>query len=90
LKVKLFITETTYIDEQQGKNMMQKARDRGHIHLQELAYYAYLFENVENILLIHFSDKYSPSYIQYTVRQKMTDSLVDKVHVATVAKEKYE
>lgn len=69
--------------------MMQKARDRGHIHIQELAYYAYLFENVENILLIHFSDKYSPNYIQNTVRQKLPDSLVDKVHVATVAKEKY-
>lgn len=89
LKVKLLITETTYIDEEQGKNMMQKARDRGHIHLQELAYYAYLFENVEKILLIHFSDKYSPNYIEHTVRQKLPDSLVDKVHVATVAKEKY-
>jgi len=69
--------------------MMQKARDRGHIHLQELAYYAYLFENVKNIVLIHFSDKYSPNYIQYVARLKLADSLVDKVHVATVAKEKY-
>ena len=68
---------------------MQKARDREHIHLQELVYNAFLFENVENILLIHFSDKYSPNNIQYVVRLKLPDSLVDKVHVATVAKEKY-
>lgn len=88
-RVKLLITEATYIDQEPGKDQIQKARDRGHMHLQEIADNADMFKNVENILLIHFSDKYSTKYIQETVKKTLPDSIVNKVHIATIAKEIY-
>lgn len=86
LKVKLLITEATYID--QDRESIQKARDRGHTHLQELVDNAQLFDSVEKIILIHFSDKYSPKYIMDTVMKLLPPSLSDKVLVSPIAKEK--
>ena len=89
LKVKLLITEATYIDQEGGKDVVQKARDRGHMHLQEIVDNADLFKNVESILLIHFSDKYSSKYIHKTVMKTLPESLASKVYIGTTAKERY-
>lgn len=86
-KVKLLITEATYID--QDRESIQKARDRGHMHLQELVDNASLFESVDKILLIHFSDKYSVKYVKDIVQKTLPPSLSEKVLVSTIAKEKH-
>ena len=90
LKVKLLIMEATYIDgetDRHGKTSLEKARERGHTHLQELIDNASLFENVENIVLIHFSDKYSTKYIRDTVNKIVPPELRKKIHLALLAKQ---
>lgn len=71
LKVKLLITEATYIHCDKGKkdyeSVIEKARKYGHIHLQELIDNQQLFEGVDNILLVHFSTKYSVEHVQERV-----------------------
>ena len=92
LKVKLLITEATYIDDDfdsQGRNNVQKARDRGHSHLREFIDNSWLFRDVENILLIHFSDKYSVDYIHETVDNSLPSFMRPKFHLGTLAKEKF-
>ncbi|XP_013405403.1 tRNase Z TRZ1 isoform X2 [Lingula anatina] len=72
LKVKVLILEATYIDkdiDKQGKTSRTKARERGHVHLQELIDNADLFKDVGSIYLMHFSDKYSSGYIWRTVKK---------------------
>ncbi|KAK3591487.1 hypothetical protein CHS0354_031593 [Potamilus streckersoni] len=89
LKVKILIVETTYIDEEPGKDIIRQARDRGHIHLAEIIDNAHLFENVQHILLMHFSDKYSENEITDKVFSILPESLKKKVLVATIAKRLY-
>ena len=91
LKVTLLITESTYIDSdvKNGKTAVERARDRGHIHLQEIVHNAQAFDSVENILLVHFSDKYSVGYINRTVDEMLKDNetLREKIHLGTLMKE---
>ena len=92
LKVKLLITEATYVDnnvDKSGKPSTEKARERGHCHLQEFVQHEHLFENVENILFIHFSDKYSSGYVQRMVQDNVPDSLRSKMHLGVQLKERY-
>ena len=88
LRVKLLILESTFIDLSDKRDCVQLARDRGHIHLQEISDNAHLFKDVENILLMHFSTKYSADYVQQHVSAIIAPELRCKVHCATVAKEK--
>lgn len=69
-----------------GKNMVQKARDFGHTHLQEIAQNAEIFKDVGHIILVHFSNKYSARYIHDCIQQKLPQALRDKVTPAVVAK----
>lgn len=87
LKVKLLITEATFIDNDIGtKNTVKKARDRGHCHLCEFTENAELFKDVGHIVLMHFSNKYSPQYIINCLMEKLPTALKDKVSPALVAK----
>ncbi|KAK3740209.1 hypothetical protein RRG08_054232 [Elysia crispata] len=86
LKVKLLITEATFLDDDLGKNMFKKAREFGHIHLNEIAENADVFQDVGHIILVHFSNKYSPKYISECIRDKLPPKLQGKVTPATVAK----
>ena len=91
LKVKTLITEATYIDDEvdrYGKNAVERARDRGHAHLQELVDSKDLFVDVSNIILIHFSDKYSVKYLHTKSQEILPDDLKDKVQLGTLMKEK--
>lgn len=88
--VKLLIVEATYIDNDCGvTDRVEQARQWGHIHLSEIYANAELFKNVENILLMHISDKYSVRYIHEKVFNDIPEQLKGKVYVATVAKERY-
>lgn len=62
----LFI-ECTYID--QERNVAQ-AREWGHIHLDEILENLSSFRN-EKIVLIHFSKRYSVSYIREVLDKKI-------------------
>jgi ribonuclease Z len=86
LKVKLLITEATYLDDHIGKNMIQKAKGFGHTHLMEIAQNAELFKDVGHIVLVHFSNKYSPKYIHDCINDKLPPRLREKVTPAVVAK----
>ncbi|KAK0058817.1 nuclear ribonuclease Z [Biomphalaria pfeifferi] len=86
LKVKLLITEATFLDEEIGKNMIQKAKERGHTHLSELIQHAELFSEVGHIVLVHFSNKYSSKYIKDCFFHRLPQQLRGKVTPATVAK----
>ncbi|GFR90457.1 ribonuclease Z [Elysia marginata] len=86
LRVKLLITEATFLDDDLGKNMLKKAHEFGHIHLSEIADNADVFQNVGHIVLVHFSNKYSPKYISDCIRDKLPLQLKGKVTPATVAK----
>ena len=88
LRVKLLIMEATFIDHDSKKDCVQLARDRGHIHLQEVVDNAHLFQDVGSILLVHFSTKYSAEYVRRCVSEQLPPELKDKVHCATVAKER--
>ncbi|KAH9525426.1 mitochondrial 3'-tRNA processing endonuclease Trz2 [Bulinus truncatus] len=86
LKVKLLITEATFLDEEFGKDMVQKAKDRGHTHLSELIQNAELFSEVGHIILVHFSNKYPTKYIRDCLHHRLPPQLRNKVTPATVAK----
>ncbi|KAK3084659.1 hypothetical protein FSP39_017061 [Pinctada imbricata] len=88
LKVKLLITESTYIDLDPKTDSIAKARERGHIHVQEIIRNEEFFKDVGAICLTHFSDKYPPSYIDRTLSEILPSSLKDKVFYSTIAKEK--
>ena len=91
LKVKLLITESTYVDdENKGKNTVEKARERGHMHLNEIIEKEGLFAEVENIVLVHFSDKYSMQYIKDQVSKKVPESMLHKIHLGLVLQAKFQ
>ncbi len=92
LKVKLLITEATYIDLENkgGVSTVQKARDRGHCHLQEFVDHADLFRHVRNLVLLHFSDKYSSRYVKKQLTELVPDKLRAKIHAGLSLKKKFE
>jgi ribonuclease Z len=65
----LFI-ECTYIDD---KRPIARAREWGHIHLDELLANRHLFAN-EKIVLTHFSRRYHRRYITQVLEQKIDDA----------------
>ena len=88
LKVKLLITEATYIDLDPQKDTVAMAKDRGHIHLQDIVQNAEIFRDVGALCLVHFSDKYSPSFIHSTLQESLPSDLKCKVFYSTIAKER--
>lgn len=67
--------ECTYIDD---KRPVERARKWGHIHLDEIAEKADLFEN-DLLVLTHFSRRYRRDYILETIDKKLPSSLREKV-----------
>lgn len=64
----LFI-ECTYIDD---KRPVARAREWGHIHLDEIIAHKDLFKN-EKIVLTHFSKRYTPRFIHHVLGKKIQD-----------------
>ncbi|XP_029651174.1 tRNase Z TRZ2, chloroplastic [Octopus sinensis] len=87
LKVKLLIMEATYL-EGFTPGIVNKARLRGHTHLSEIIEHASLFDNINNLLLIHMSDKYSVQFAADAVQYQLPGKLREKVQIATLAKQK--
>jgi ribonuclease Z len=92
LKVKLLITETTFVDDdidRYGRSSVAKAEAVGHIHLRQICEHPHLFDNVDSILLVHFSDKYTVQYIRDRVHELVPESLRNKIYLGLTAQELY-
>lgn len=72
---RLLILECTFID---GRVGLDRARQSGHVHLDQIVERAHLFEN-ERILLTHFSQRYSDAQILRTLDEKLPPSLRERV-----------
>ena len=74
-RARLLILEVTFLDE---RVPVADARDKGHIHLDEVCERADLFQN-EVLLLTHFSARYGAEDVRRILRQKLPASLRDRV-----------
>jgi ribonuclease Z len=74
-EARLLILECTFIDERVS---VEKCRERGHIHLDEIAEHADLFEN-KAILLTHFSARYTADDIRKALDEKLPPGLRERV-----------
>ena len=78
-KAKVLVMECTFIDE---RVPVKKAREKGHIHLDEIVERAELFEN-EAILLTHFSARFNAAEIEAALDKKLPAGLREKVTALT-------
>ena len=67
--------ECTYID---AKRDVKRAREWGHTHLDEIAENASLFKN-EKLVLVHFSKRYHPRFIDKMLKKKLPEDLYNRV-----------
>ncbi len=74
---RLLLLECTFIGDRPGPTW---ARKGGHIHLDDLAERAELFEN-EAIVLTHFSRRYTPDVIRKAVRERLPAKLLERVQL---------
>lgn len=75
LKVPLLLAECTFMGEDQDPAF---ARERGHTHLNDLAERAELFRDVGEILLVHFSQRYTNGFIAENLA-RLPDGFREKV-----------
>ena len=74
----------------QGRGGQQRARARGHMHLQEFVDNAQVFRDIDKIILLHFSDKYSLGYLKEKTKQILQGTeLQDKVIISAIHKEMF-
>ena len=74
-RARLLILETTFVDERVS---VEECRSMGHIHLDEVAERAALFEN-EAILMTHFSARYRARDVRQALRAKLPAELARRV-----------
>lgn len=72
---KILFLECTYICD---KRPIQRARNWGHIHLDEIVHNAEYFKDIEKLYLIHFSPRYNKKEIKETLKQKLPEWLYKK------------
>lgn len=72
---RVLVLECTFLDETLS---VQKARDHGHIHLDEILERDTLFHN-QHILLTHFSARYSARAVKSILERRLPASLRDRV-----------
>ena len=78
LQSKNLIIECTYIDDKKTVNNSLKW---GHIHLNQIVEQAHKFVNIQKLILIHFSRRYSKHEILKTLEEKMPPELFKKTLV---------
>jgi ribonuclease Z len=74
-KARLLIMEVTFVDD---RVTVEQCRSKGHIHLDEIAERADLFEN-EAILFTHFSGRYRGWEIREALRKRLPERLLSRV-----------
>ena len=73
-KAKLLILESTFLDDDVT---LERARETGHVHLDQIVSRADAFEN-EGILLTHFSARYSAGQIVEILGRRLPAGLRDR------------
>lgn len=86
LKVKVLITECTYINTVKNINEAL-TRERGHIHLHEIIRNQHIFSDVQALMLVHFSERYKAENIFHTINKLCPTELKGKLYSACVDKE---
>ncbi|TGL63816.1 ribonuclease Z [Leptospira ognonensis] len=76
-KSQILFMECTYYCEKRG---VERAREWGHTHLDEIAAHASSFEN-EALVLIHPSKRYSYRELQEWIAKKLPASLLERTHL---------
>lgn len=71
LDVKTLVLECTFVD---SGVLPSKAKIGGHVHLDDIVEYAKLFKN-DNLLLTHFSRRYSRNHIEQMLLEKIPNEL---------------
>lgn len=74
---KTLVLECTFLDE---KKTLDGAREKSHVHLDEIIARAEHFEN-ENLVLMHFSQLYQPRDVHRILKSRLPASLVSRVRV---------
>ncbi len=77
LESRVLILECTFVDEHRT---IEEARERAHLHLDELIAREEQFHN-EVIVLMHFSQAYSPGQVHETIRERVPPRLLERVKV---------
>jgi len=77
LESRVLILECTYVDERRG---VEAAREHCHLHLDEIVSRASLFQN-EALVLMHFSQMYSPAEVHEIIQRKAPPELRDRIRV---------
>lgn len=77
LSSQLLIMECTYLDSQ---NSVEKARERYHIHLDEIAASCDKFRN-EAIILTHISQRYTKTEVFQLIYEKIPEQYRDKFYI---------
>lgn len=74
-EARLLVLEVTFLDDRVS---VASARDKGHIHLDEVAERAELFRN-EALLFTHFSARYSAAEVRRALDRRLPPSLRERV-----------
>lgn len=77
LESRVLILECTYLDE---KRTVAETHERLHLHLDEIISRADQFQN-EALVLMHFSQLYSPDHVRDLIRKRVPASLHERVRV---------
>jgi ribonuclease Z len=74
-RARVLIIECTFVGDEID---VAQARSRGHVHLDEIAERAGLFEN-EHLLLTHFSARFSAGLVRAELERKLPSALRERV-----------
>jgi len=80
-KARLLIMEVTFVDDRVS---VEQCREKGHIHIEEVAERADLFEN-EALLFTHFSARYRRWEIEEAFKKRLPEKLYKRVTALTSA-----
>lgn len=72
---RVLVMECTFLDERVS---VAECRDKGHVHLDELAERAHLLTH-EAIVLTHFSARYTPDEVRRLIRERLPAELAARV-----------
>jgi ribonuclease Z len=77
LESRVLILECTYLDD---KRTVEETQERLHVHLDEIIARADRFQN-EALVLMHFSQLYSPDHVRELIRERVPASLQERIRI---------
>jgi hypothetical protein len=77
LRAKVLVTEATFLCDGVSP---EQAAERGHTHIDQIAARAAMFEGVGQLVLTHFSRRYTERQIHEALRTRLPPELLGKTH----------